>query len=185
MASRTGDAAFGFRPIRYLNGSPYNGAVQNYVANAGTAIGIGDPVILNASGQAALATISSDILLGYCMGAVNSASASQINGLSSASGGQLRVAIADNLIVLAQEEGSANMTALDVGTNWDFVSAAHANVGNSKLSRYVVGNKAAAAGMFRLVALHDSPDNDVTGLFRLGEFVAVETHYGERGSAGI
>jgi len=45
MANPTG--AFGLRPVRHLNGSPYNGAVQKcYVsASYATALFIGDPVL--------------------------------------------------------------------------------------------------------------------------------------------
>lgn len=39
----------GFRPVRYRSGAPYNGAYNEYdcPASDGTAIGIGDPVIVN------------------------------------------------------------------------------------------------------------------------------------------
>jgi len=47
MANPTG--AFGLRPVRYLNGSPWNGAtVKCYIsASYGTALFIGDPVLIN------------------------------------------------------------------------------------------------------------------------------------------
>ena len=41
------NAPFGFRPVRYLNGSPYNGAVTHVAASATTtAIALGQPVAL-------------------------------------------------------------------------------------------------------------------------------------------
>jgi hypothetical protein len=46
MANR--DAPFGLRPVRHLNGNPWNGAVRQYYVPSGdsTAIFIGDPVTI-------------------------------------------------------------------------------------------------------------------------------------------
>jgi hypothetical protein len=47
------DTPFGFRPIRYLSGAPYNGACNKYYVPAtdGSAIYVGDPVKLAGSGD--------------------------------------------------------------------------------------------------------------------------------------
>lgn len=47
--------AFGFRPISHRNGAPYNGAANRYFINSGLnqALFVGDPVIMNSSGNTA------------------------------------------------------------------------------------------------------------------------------------
>lgn len=49
------DAPFGFRPMRYRSGAPYNGAVNPYYIGTGdaTALFIGDPVVLAGDSNAA------------------------------------------------------------------------------------------------------------------------------------
>lgn len=51
------DTPFGLRPVRYRDGSPYNGAVNPYYINSsyGTALYIGDPVVKVAGGSNAAA----------------------------------------------------------------------------------------------------------------------------------
>lgn len=39
------DAAFGLRPVRHLNGNPWNGMTRMYLAESSNAIYVGDPVI--------------------------------------------------------------------------------------------------------------------------------------------
>ena len=48
------DAAFGLRPVRYLNGAPYNGETTAFVVLAGdsTALFLGDPVVFAGSSNA-------------------------------------------------------------------------------------------------------------------------------------
>lgn len=47
------DSPFGLRPLRYIDGSPYNGAANPYYINStyGTALFVGDPVIKVAGGS--------------------------------------------------------------------------------------------------------------------------------------
>ena len=49
------NAAFGFRPLRYRNGAPWNGAVKEYLipSSDGTAVFVGDMVKLNGDSGAA------------------------------------------------------------------------------------------------------------------------------------
>ena len=54
------DAAFGFRPVQHLDGSPWNGKVTMYYVPStyGTAIFVGDPVIADADAGAAGVTVN-------------------------------------------------------------------------------------------------------------------------------
>lgn len=56
----------GFRPVRYLGGSPYNGAVNHYYTPAGngTAIYLGDPVAINGSAQTVNGETLPDVIIG-------------------------------------------------------------------------------------------------------------------------
>jgi hypothetical protein len=51
MLDSTKSTAFGLRPVRYRNGSPYNGAFNLYVASAAEIIGVGDLVKLTGTGD--------------------------------------------------------------------------------------------------------------------------------------
>ncbi len=48
------DAPMGMRPIQHLDGSPWNGKVKEYIipASDGTAVGLGDPVMILEGGSA-------------------------------------------------------------------------------------------------------------------------------------
>lgn len=54
------NAAFGLRPVRYLNGSPWNGAVNSYALTSGyaTAIYTGDPVVALADGTIGIGVVA-------------------------------------------------------------------------------------------------------------------------------
>jgi hypothetical protein len=77
------NAPFGLRPVRYLNGAPWNGQVSRYLipATDGTAYFIGDPVTLagdaGASGSfvngvptGGMPTVSIGIAGATCIGAI-------------------------------------------------------------------------------------------------------------------
>ncbi len=47
------DTPFGLRPVKYRSGAPYNGAANVYTTASGdgTAIYVGDPVVLSGTSQ--------------------------------------------------------------------------------------------------------------------------------------
>jgi hypothetical protein len=53
------DSPFGLRPVRYLSGAPYNGAVNPYFIKSdyGTALYVGDPVTLTGTSNTAAVTV--------------------------------------------------------------------------------------------------------------------------------
>ena len=53
------DAAFGFRPVRYISGAPYNGAVNPYLLTNATnnAVFVGDPVTIVGTANTAVVEV--------------------------------------------------------------------------------------------------------------------------------
>jgi hypothetical protein len=134
------DSPFGLRPVRYMSGAPYNGAVNAYSTAAGdaTAIYIGDPVIISGTAQTINGVIyqdvdqaaTGDVMVGVVV-AVDPVLGAGANGRDStiyrAASTQRIVYVADdpNLLFEIQEvSGGTALTANDIGLNANFVVAA-------------------------------------------------------------
>lgn len=136
------DTPFGLRPVRYLNGAPWNGQVQRYLiaSGDGTAVFIGDPVKLAGSagttGQSVngipaggLATViqaaAGDPVIGVVVGFEPNP-----DDLSSrhraASTNRVALVVNDPNVVFEIQEvsGGTPLTADEVGLNANFVVAA-------------------------------------------------------------
>jgi hypothetical protein len=125
------DTPFGLRPVRYLSGAPYNGAVNQYATAAGdgTAIYIGDPVTLSGTSQTINGNVYLDvdqaatgnIIAGVVVGVLPVTRESTIYRVGST---QRILLVADdpNLVFEIQEvSGGTALTANDAGLNADFV----------------------------------------------------------------
>lgn len=150
------NAPFGLRPVRYLNGAPWNGQVQRYLipSTDGTAYFIGDPVTLagdaGASGSyvngiptGGMPTVSIGLAGATCVGVIvgfelNPAGLDAIHRAASIA----RVAlVADdpNTIFHIQEVNSGTaFTSAEVGLNANFVSASGSTV--TGYSAYTLDN---------------------------------------------
>lgn len=150
------NAPFGLRPVRYLNGAPWNGQVSRYLipATDSTAMFIGDPVTLagdaGASGSfvngiytGGMPTVSIGLAGATCIGAivgfeVNPSGLDAIHRAASVA----RVAlVADdpNIVFHVQEINSGTAwTSAEVGNNANFVSATGSTV--TGYSAYVGDN---------------------------------------------
>lgn len=128
------DTPFGLRPVRYLSGAPYNGAVNHYstATGDGTAIYLGDPVTLSGSSQTINGNIyldvdqaaTGDIIVGVVIGVLPVTADSLIYRAAST---QRILLVADdpNLEFEIQEvSGGTSLTANDLGLNANFVVAA-------------------------------------------------------------
>jgi hypothetical protein len=128
------DTPFGLRPVRYLSGSPYNGAVNHYstASGDGTAIFIGDPVTLSGTSQTINGLVYADvdqaatgnIIAGVVVGVLPINRESTIYRAAST---QRILLVADdpNLVFEIQEvSGGTALAANDIGLNADFVVAA-------------------------------------------------------------
>lgn len=134
------DSPFGLRPVRYMSGAPYNGAVNAYSTAAGdaTAIYVGDPVVISGTGQTINGVVYQDVdqaatgdkIVGVVV-AVDPVIGSGANGRDStiyrAASTQRIVYVADdpNLLFEIQEvSGGTPLAADDIGLNANFVVAA-------------------------------------------------------------
>ncbi len=155
------NAPFGLRPVRYLNGAPWNGQVSRYLipSTDGTAYFIGDPVTLagdaGASGSfvngvptGGMPTVSIGIAGSTCIGAivgfeVNPAALDKIYRPASTAMVAL-VADDPNIIFHIQEANSGTAwTSAEVGLNANFVAASGSTV--TGYSAYVADNSTEAA----------------------------------------
>ncbi|MFA6244574.1 MAG: hypothetical protein WC655_26765, partial [Candidatus Hydrogenedentales bacterium] len=128
------DSPFGLKPVRYLSGAPYNGAVNYYstVTGDGTAIYIGDPVITSGTASTIDGMIyqdvdqaaTGDVITGVVVGVVPVTRESTIYREAST---QRILMVADDpgLVFEIQEvSGGTALAANDIGLNANFVVAA-------------------------------------------------------------
>jgi len=121
----------GFRPLRYKNGSPYNGAFTEYVCPAadGTAVFTGDLVKLGNNAddtenyRAAIQAAASDAVIGVVVGVRPDYSNLNAAPYRVASTRRiLMVADDPNILFEAQEDGATDPLELqDLGANVNFV----------------------------------------------------------------
>lgn len=123
------NAPFGLKPVRYLSGAPYNGAVNMYsvAAGYGTGIFIGDPVVDIGTTQqingayykdVQLAT-TTDVITGVVVGVVP-VTADSLPYRAASTQRILMVADDPNLIFEAQEATGGGLAAADLGLNISF-----------------------------------------------------------------
>lgn len=128
------DTPFGLKPVRYMSGAPYNGAVNIYstAAGDGTAIYVGDPVIISGTAQTIRGSIyqdvdqaaTGDVVVGVVVGVVPDTRDSLVYRAAST---QRLLYVADdpNLLFEIQEvSGGTPLAANDIGLNANFVVAA-------------------------------------------------------------
>ena len=138
------DTPFGLKPVRYMSGAPYNGAVNAYSTATGdaTAIYIGDPVIISGTAQTIDGVIyqdvdqaaTGDVIVGVVVGVsdtLGSGAGGRDSAVYRAASTQRILFVADdpNLLFEIQEvSGGTALTANDIGLNANFVVAAGSTV---------------------------------------------------------
>lgn len=127
----------GFRPSRYLNGAPYNGAVTRYFVTAAdaTAIGIGDLVVLDGGSDAkGVRSVTRAAANGVCVGPVvgvaidpTNLNTPQYRAASTAR--YVFVCDDPNILMECQEDAVGGALASNsVGLNANFIVAAASTV---------------------------------------------------------
>jgi len=125
------DNAFGLKPVQHRNGAPYNGAFRLYstATGDGTAIYIGDPVILSGTSQTISGKIYSDVdqaatgdvITGVVVG-VMPVTQDSLRYRAASTQRLLMVADDPSLLFEIQEvSGGTALTANDAGLNANFV----------------------------------------------------------------
>ena len=205
------DNAFGLRPSRYLNGAPYNGQANAYnvPASDGTALFIGDPVILAGSSNAAkiggfgpgtLATVtqatgggaSTEAVLGVVVAVdpllgtgVGSAGASgrdaSIHRLASSDS---VVWVADDPMIVFEVQSDGTTVVGDIGLNCQYIIGTGSAI--TGISGGELDDSEAAAtltDMLKILGVTKREDND------LGEFnvldVLINQHQFRTGVVGL
>lgn len=128
------DTPFGLRPVKYISGAPYNGAVNTYSTASGdsTAIYVGDPVKLSGTSQVIGGytyrdvdqAATGDVCVGVVVAVLHETQDSLIYRAAST---VRRLLVADDpalLFEIQEVSGGTALTANDVGLNANFVVAA-------------------------------------------------------------
>jgi len=146
---------FGLRPVRYKSGAPYNGAANMYSvpASDGTALFIGDPVIIAGSGDAdGVSTVTRSAAGARITGVV--VGFAPVPGVTTDTGLRLgyrpastldNVLVADDpaLLFEANEDGVGGFLAVtNIGNNVDLVAGTGSTY--TKLSGYMLDSSTAA-----------------------------------------
>ncbi len=168
----------GFRPIRHLDGSPYNDAAVPYLMTEATATFIGDVVIDTGTSGAAGVKVSGFDCEGMTIAAHSTLTTTGVGNLGVVVGfiavdtlpKNYRVASASQIVLVCtdpsvvyevQEDGVGNnIAAADIGNNIGFNSAAGSTVTGA--SAYSIDSSATATTAtypFRLLGLVKRPDN--------------------------
>jgi len=175
------DTPNGLRPVRYLDGSPYNGAHNLYFvpASYGTAIFIGD-IVTHAGDAGPAGTFVSgvdvegmpivnlyavgDNMMGVVIGFLPNPTALQTNHKPASTAAILMVADDPGLIFEVQEDSvGATLAAVDVGRNVDVLAALAGNATTGTSAQEIdssVTSVTTTAG-FRLMRLVPRPGNAI------------------------
>jgi len=184
---------FGLRPIRHINGEPYNGSATRYYvpASDSTALYIGDPVIIAGSADAdGVATVTKATAAGgaYMLGPVVSVEQVTRDSTTYREASTARyVWVADDpdLVFLVQEDGVGGALAVtDVGLNADWVAGSGSTVTGLSGAMLDTSTKATTATLqLRIQGFNQSVDNEV-GSANAKVLVTINLH-SRRNATGI
>jgi len=184
---------FGLRPIRHINGEPYNGSATRYYvpASDSTALYIGDPVIIAGSADAdGVATVTKATAAGgaYMLGPVVSVEPITRDSTTYREASTARyVWVADNpdLVFLVQEDGVGGALAVtDVGLNADWIAGSGSTVTGLSGMMLDTSTKATTATLqLRIQGFNQSVDNEV-GSANAKVLVTINLH-SRRNATGI
>lgn len=197
----------GFRPVKHMNGSPYNGQFNRYMISSSDAqvTNVGDLVIL--SDNAAITDTAAGFGVYPAVERAASGTSSAIVGAvvgfepdySNLNSGMYRAAstyrivyVADSpdLIFEVGQDGTGGVVAAaSVGLNVEFVVGSGASSAPYASTQKVDSSQVAATNTLplQIMGVTASPDNDVTSTSRPAALlVRINTHqYGAAGLTGV
>ncbi len=163
------DAPNGLRPVKHLDGSPYNGMANRYYvpASDGTAIFLGDAVVHAGSADAdgipsvAQAAAGDADIIGVVVG-IEPRTDEDLNFRAASTERYLLVADAPDLVFEVQEDSAGGaLAATNVGQNADIV----VGTGNSTVGRSAMeldsSSATAATAQLRILSLVQRADNEI------------------------
>lgn len=168
------NAALGFKPLRHRNGEPYSGAVNKYFvpASDGTALGIGDPVIVNGTadtngipGAIKATAAGGNYITGIVMGiAIEGQAAGSFPTRYRPASTAAYILVADNpdLVFEIQEDAVGGaLAAADVGLNADWIDGTMSTTTGNSAVQLDTSTKAATATLqLKILGLVQRVDND-------------------------
>jgi len=202
----------GFRPVKHLNGSPYNGQANMYEVPAGEAVPVfvGDLVVLSDSAgttglpavEAAVgasAQVATGVIVGAVVGIINN-KLDPLDGSMTAGSilldtPQYRPASTKQLILVAdspdlifETEADASVALADVSLNVGIGASAHTNpllVGTSPMYAYsTTAPSASATRPLQIMGIVKRPDNQPATAFNK-VLVKITTHAYGNAVAGV
>lgn len=170
--------AFGLKPVRHKDGTPYNGACNRYSVASGETnnMFIGDPVIISGTGDAdgvpgvALAAAGdriSGVIVGFGVSqSATAGSTTAINrGYRTASTADYVLVADDPTLLFAIEEDAVGgaLATTDIGNNADLVAAAGSTA--TKRSGYMLDSstKATTSAQVRIWGFDQTINNTIGG----------------------
>lgn len=162
------DAPRGLRPVKHLDGSPYNGACNRYYvpSSDGTAIFIGDAVksagSADADGVASVAQAAAgNTIRGVVIGVEPVTDESLVYRAASTER-YVYVADAPDLIFEIQEDSDGGaLTAASVGLNADLIVAAGSTTTGTSGMELDSSTAATGSAQLRILGLVRRPDNEI------------------------
>lgn len=167
------DRPNGLFPIGTIDGSPYNGKATKRPVDSsnGTAIFIGDAVILEDDGNCAPYTGSSGgVLLGVCVGVEVDRSVAKTEHpgyLPASTAGYIYVTEGPDMLYIVQDDGGATPTTAIVGSNADVASTAGSTTTGTSGHELLMSSLTDASpgsAQLRIVDYVHSEDNDPTAV---------------------
>lgn len=192
------NAPTGFRPVKYRSGAPYNGAVNVYYvpASDGTALYIGDPVIIAGGGDAngvQTATRATAGSAGRITGVVTGfvPSPALVGGgykyRPASTAAYILVADDPDLVFECQEDAVGGaLAAADIGLNADMASGSGSAV--TGLSGFQLDTSTKATGatlQWRIVGFVQREDNAIGANAKVLVRINLPTETGAAGSTGV
>ena len=202
----------GFKPVKHLNGSPYNGQANLYEVPAGEAVPvfIGDLVKLSDSAATSLypaveavvgasAQIAAGPILGAVVGIVN-VKTDPTSGILSTGSISLDtpvyrpastkqfVLVCDNTDVVYEAEADASVAAASIGLNVGVGASAHTNpLLNGASPMYVYSTTApdtTSTRPLQILGIVNRPDNEIGAYSKVLVRINVQS-FGNVGVAGV
>lgn len=201
----------GFKPVKHLNGSPYNGQANIYEVPAGEAIPVfvGDLVVLSNSNATSVypavescvdasSQIASGVIVGAVVGIINpkiDPSGAMTAGSIALDTPQLRpastkgfVLVADSPDLIFETEADASVALASIGLNVGVGASAHTTpllTGTSPQYAYsTTAPSASASRPLHIVGVCNRPDNETAAAYNK-ILVRITTHAYGNAVAGV
>ncbi len=184
------DRVNGFKPIRHLNGSPYNGQVSEYAvpaANA-TALFVGDLVKKEGSSDSegratVIQAAAGDAVIGVVVGF--GVDPDNLNVQYRAASTERTVLVADSPDLIFEAQGDTTLAANSVGLNVDFIVAAGSTTTGASGMEVDTSTAATTATLpLKIIGFNRREDNDLTAANPKLD-VMINVHQLASASAGV